>query len=335
MGKFAFKRDSKLVISLAQVTTTALTTGLTTTRFWARTKVLSMVLALATGLAVAASAAHAATEPIKVCASLQLYQSLKAFQEISPTPIWLSFGTNNDLYARIIQDSAINLNDSTTISSAPAASVSQDKHNSCELLFASDERLPINLIRAHKAKGSGMVAFVRAPLVLWTNTPEFFHSGTLEQLFSNPRFNSLAIAKPELTPVGFASGQFLAHEDIKSLVMRYLRQNIVLRKTNQEYQTYSLVASQAVQAGIVSKPLVAKAHSRKSQDSLNTAIRTEEGYYWEIPRHYHPDIQYYMLVLGKSYARSEVVELMNFVLHDKKSRDLFNAWGLSPLTPES
>ena len=268
-------------------------------RFQQVTKVLTLALTFTLSISSVTSAAQAQEQSIKVCAVPQLYQALSYLNKHSPVPYTTVFATANELYAQIANAS---INDTISL---------------CDVVLSSDERLPISLIRSQKALGNSLQPFTRAPLVWWSADKNLFKGHDPHWCLNKQTIKSLAIASPRLTPVGFATAQVLKRSDLKT---QYLKDKTY--RSDQEYQVYSMVASGNVHSGIISKPLIA---------SVSSPIA---GSYYQIPRTWHSDIQYYVLLLNTSKDNQQAHKFMNYLVHDTKAQQVLSDCGFAPLTPD-
>lgn len=234
-------------------------------------------------------------ETVKVCAVPQLYSALNHLYQKDEN-VSLYFATANELYALISNHEGV-----------------------CDLLLASDERLPITLIRAQKAVASSLVPFARAPLVLWTKQQKLIDQNKpLEQLIKDRKVKSLAVAKANLTPVGFASNEVLKSSKLK---LDYLKNN--LYKSEHEYQVYSMVDQGNVDLGLISLPLITNPKHKI------------DGIYFEIPRNIHPDILYYALLMQKSKDCKACQKFIKKLLSDSETQNSLKSFGFYALTPEN
>lgn len=253
-------------------------------------------------LASAESAQHPQNQVIKVCAVPQLYQAVNMMQNVSKVRFEASFATGTELYAMIA-----NAPENNTVAI-------------CDVILSSDERLPISLIRAQRAVGSSMIPFARTPLVFWSRDPNLFTTAKghdPSSLLKSQQIKSIAIAAPELTPVGFATSQLLKKDEFNT---SYLKDKTY--KSDHEYQVYSMVSNGNVQAGIISKPLVAQ------------ITRELNGSFYEVPRAMHSDIQYYAVLLEQSKSNLNARIFIGLLQKDPKIHEILNITGFSSITPE-
>lgn len=238
--------------------------------------------------------ALASENMIKVCAVPQLYNALNEIEKHSSTLFKTYYATSSDLYATL----------------------SNNKTNDtlCDIVLSSDEKLPIRLIRSQKADGSSLKPFAKVPLVLWSKDANLLKNNNGKQLINNGILKSIAIAKPDLSPVGYATQKVLSSPEIK---INGLKDHVF--RAEQEYQVYSMVSSGNVQVGIVSKPLVIGINNQNN------------GSYWEIPRSYYPDIQYYVVVMKEATTKPHVAQLVNNLIHSPKTKDIFKKYGFYDL----
>lgn len=183
----------------------------------------------------------------------------------------------------------------------------------CSVVLTNDERLPISLIRSQKAQGDSLKAFTQAPLVIFSADTKLFHQHTLKTALEQHAIKSLALAAARLTPVGFAANQVVRRSELN---FSYLKDKNYI--SDQEYQVYSMVASGNVHAGIVSKPLIVA-------DPVS---------YWDIPRSWHSDIQYYVLLLNASKDNNSAHEFMRYLISNSKAQQILQEQGFAPLTPD-
>lgn len=241
-----------------------------------------------------ASSSLAFCAELKVCAVPQLYNALNAIKKESSVAFKPFFATSSDLYAQISNSSA--------------------NAGVCDIVLSSDEKLPIRLIRSQKADGSSLKPFARVPLVMWSQDPKLFNSTNGTSLLSAGKIKSLAVAKADLSPVGYATKKVLASRQISTSA---LKDHIY--RAEQEYQVYSMVTSGNVQAGIVTKPLVESGSSVKN------------GSYWEIPRSLYPDIQYYVVVMQSASSNPNASKIVNELLNSDKLKLTLQKYGFYDL----
>lgn len=241
-----------------------------------------------------ANAATTYSSNVKVCAVPQLYNALNAIAKDPTLNITPFFATSSDLYAQI-------------------ANSTKDA-NICDVVLSSDEKLPIRLIRSQKADGSSLKPFIRAPLVMWSADPRLFSGKSGISLMASNKIKSIAIAKPSLSPVGFATKKVLSSNNFKTA---NLKDHIY--RAEQEYQVFSMVISGNVQVGFITKPLV------------NSLTHEANGSYWAIPRSYYPDIQYYVVVMQNASNNPKVTKFVNDLMNSHKIKDILEANGFSSL----
>lgn len=244
----------------------------------------------------------AATEhndPIKVCAVPQLYQALNYLQKHSKIQFTPSFATANELYAKL--------------SNAPL----NNTKSLCDIVLSSDERLPISLIRSQKALGSSMYPFAIVPLVLWSADHKLLSGHDPRLLMEQKRIKSLAIASSNLTPVGFASNQVIKRSDFN---ISRIKDKVY--KSDHEYQVYSMVLNGNVQCGFISKPLIA------------TISNKVPGSYYQVPRSWHSDIQYYVVLLEQSKNNTKAQSFMKYLTRDPKVHSILSSFGFEAITPD-
>ena len=237
--------------------------------------------------------------PIKVCAVPQLYQALNFLQDHSKVKFEPHFATANELYAQI--SNAPN-NDTTLL---------------CDVVLSSDERLPISLIRSQKAVGSSMYPFARSPLVLWSADPKLLNGHDPRLLIERKKITSFAIASANLTPVGFASNQVVKRNDFKISLIKDR-----VYKSDHEYQVYSMVANGNVQCGLISKPLIASINNKTP------------GSYYQVPRSWHSDIQYYVVLLEQSKNNALAQQFIRYLISNQQAHEYLKGFGFENITPE-
>lgn len=247
-------------------------------------------------------AQHPQNEVVKVCAVPQLYQAVNMMHNVSKVKFEPTFATATELYAMIA-----NAPENNTVAI-------------CDVVLSSDERLPISLIRAQRAVGSSMIPFARAPLVFWSRNPRIFNTSKghdPQSLLKAQQIKSIAIAAPELTPVGFATSQIFKKNEFNA---SYLKDKTY--KSDHEYQVYSMVSNGNVQVGVISKPLVAQ------------ITRELNGSYYEVPRTMHSDIQYYAVIMEQSKTNLKARNFISALQKDAKIHEILNITGFSSITPE-
>lgn len=261
-------------------------------KFTKNTSILLMLVIASLSLNLAQAADKEA--PVKVCAVPQLYNALNFLNRQDPK-VTLYFATANEIYA-----------------------LASNHEGICDVILSSDERLPITLIRAQKAVASSLLPFARVPLVFWTKDAKLIATKQpLDKLIRNQKVKSLAIAKANLTPVGFASNEVLKQP---SLNLAYLKNNTY--KSDQEYQVYSMVEQGNVEVGLISYPLVASIEQK------------DNGLIYLVPRHMYPDIQYYAVIMTKSKDHQPSRDFIKRLISDPKTQDKLQAFGFYPLTPD-
>ena len=235
---------------------------------------------------------------LNVCAVPQLYSALQALSSKSRYPFMPRVATASEIYALLAN---------TDNSKLPQL---------CDLVLSSDERLPISLVRSQKALASSLVPFARVPLVLWSANPTLLQGHDPRDLLRSGAITSIAVANPKLSPVGFASAQVLK-EPLAVSGSRALREH--LYRADHEYQVYSMVANANVDCGLISKPL------------LVASGAPIQGSYWEVPRRYHPDIQYYGVLLSPSVANKLAQDFLRYLVEDEDVHRFFSDYGFYPL----
>lgn len=230
---------------------------------------------------------------LKVCAVPQLYNVLERLKLSSPISFETTIKTGSELYADL---------------------VNTDEHH-CDVLLSSDERLPLKLANTGKLDANNMKAFAKVKLLLWSPNPRLISQGTAEKLFTTKRLQSIALAKAELTPVGFASNEVLRHHKLKA---RFLKDH-TYRAIN-EYQVYAMVNEGHVEAGFVTTPLIF------------TLTRQLNGSYWVVPEDYYPTIQYYATIMdGDQVPFAKAQQFIEFLTTDPKTIHLLEALGFFAL----
>lgn len=243
-----------------------------------------------------ASDKYAPKEAINVCAVPQLYQALLEMQKHSPVKFNVRFGTENELSALIANASSENMS------------------YMCDVLLSADERLPISAVRMQKALASSLVPFTRAPLILWSADANLLRGHDPRELFAQQKIKSLAVAARDKTPVGFATYQAVNRQDMQ---VGYLKDKTY--RSDHEYQVYSMVASSNVQCGFISEPLI-------------ISVRQEiPGSYWEVPRSYHADIQYYGVLMSASVSNKKAQDFLRYLVENPNAQKLLDAFGFAPL----
>lgn len=248
-------------------------------------------------LPLAISAADKKAEEVKpeitVCAVPQLYTALGRLQLSSPVKFEAKIYTSSDLYAELANST----------------------EHTCDVLLSSDERLPLKLSNTGKLEAHRMQPFAKVKLLLWSPNPRLISQNTAEQLFTKKRLKSVALARAELTPVGFAANEVLRQPKLKA---KFLRDH-TYRGIN-EYQVYAMVNEGNVEAGFVTTPLVL------------TLTRQMNGSYWVVPEEYYPTIQYYATIMnGDEVPFDKAEQFINFIKTDKKAVDLLEALGFYPI----
>lgn len=248
------------------------------------------------------STAQAATDQeagkvLKVCAVPQLYNALTRLQLSSPIKFESNVATSSDLYADL---------------------VNSNEHK-CDVLLSSDERLPLQLASTGKTDAGYMQPFAKVKLLLWSPNPRLINSTEGQKLFTEQKLKSIAVAKGELTPVGYASEQVLKQPELKA---SFLKDHTY--RTDNEYQVYSMVQEGNVEAGFVTTPLVL------------TLTRQMNGSYWEVPEDFYPTIQYYATIMkGDAVPTADAQKFIEFLKTDEKAASLLEALGFYPLNPDS
>ncbi len=243
-------------------------------------------------LALILPAAMEAQAQVRLCAVPQVYQAVESLKDISPLPYETFYAVPDDIYARVAN--------------------SQDGKDSCDVVISSDERLPILLTRALKAVPGTMNAFIRAPLILWSQKP-----GLIDRkggAASAKKLKSLALPKPSLTPVGYAA-KLVAEKS--SFPTRHLEGHIY--RGEQEYQVYALVKDGHADAGFITKPLVVQENGRI------------EGSYWQVSREAYPDICYYVTLMDNASDKNAAEQFHGFISSNLKVREAFVRAGFEPL----
>lgn len=226
---------------------------------------------------------------LKVCAVPQMYNALTRLQRSSPVNFELEVATSSDLYATLVN------------SDEPK----------CDVLLSSDERLPMQLANTGKTDAASTQPFARVKLLLWSPNPRLINSLEGQKLFTERKLKSIALAKGELTPVGYASEEVLKRKELKA---DFLRDHTY--RSDNEYQVYAMVSDGNVQAGLVTSPLIM------------TLTRQANGSYWVIPEEYYPTIQYYASIMqGDKVKREEAQKFIEFLKNDDKSGALLEALG--------
>lgn len=161
-----------------------------------------------------------------------------------------------------------------------------------------------------------MQPFAKVKLLLWSPNPRLINSTEGEKLFTQQKLKSIALAKGELTPVGYASEEVLKQPQLKA---SFLKDHTY--RADNEYQVYSMVEEGNVEAGIVSTPLVL------------TLTRQMNGSYWEIPADYYPTIQYYATVMkGDNVPTDKAQQFIDYLKTDPQAGTLLEALGFYSLS---
>lgn len=210
--------------------------------------------ALFCGLAALLPLPQAAAEPLNICAVPQLYPALTAWAEAAPeADIALHFDSAAGHYARLINEG-----------------------RGCDILLSSDERLPIQLIRAGRADAASLHPFATVPLTLYSQDAGLFKKGMSFQAAVR-KLSSLALPRAKLTPVGFAAAEVTSDKKFPTA-----RLNGRIYPADHEYQAYAMISSGNVQAGFITLPLALG----------------EEGSWVEVPGELYPEICYYVVILN-------------------------------------
>lgn len=255
---------------------------------------VGIVMLPLTTTASAATDSNSAGNALKVCAVPQFYNALTRLQLSSPVKFEPTIATSSDLYAEL---------------------VNTNEHK-CDVLLSSDERLPLQLASTGKSDAGNMQAFAKVKLLLWSPNPRLINSLEGEKLFTEQKLKSIAVAKGELTPVGYASEQVLKQPELKA---NFLSDHTY--RTDNEYQVYSMVQEGNVEAGFVTTPLVL------------TLTRQMNGSYWEVPENYYPTIQYYATIMkGDEVPTADAQKFIEFLKTDEKAAALLEALGFYPLS---
>lgn len=225
-----------------------------------------------------------------VCANTQMYFALNNIKKIAPHKFDPFFATTSELYAMIANNT-----------------------KKCDILISSEEKIAIELIRSSRINAQSLQPFLRAPLILWSKNPFLFKNNSPLNIETS-KLKSIAIAKAELTPVGFATNQIVSSNKFKT---NYLKDKIY--RADHEYQVYSMVSSENVQAGFISKPLIIK------------NIKDNDGSYWIVPKSYHADILYYISIHTNSVNKKEVISLYNYLYKNSKATQYFRAFGFEDI----
>ncbi len=251
---------------------------------------IKLLIPLFFSLFTANSFAFLNNDNVKVCANTQMYFALNAIKDIAPYKFEPFFATTSELYAMIANNT-----------------------KKCDILISSEEKIAIELIRSNRIKAQSLQPFLRAPLILWSKNPLLFKNNSPLNIETS-KLKSIAIAKAELTPVGFATNQIVSSDKFKT---NYLKDKIY--RADHEYQVFSMVSSENVQAGFITKPLIIK----------NT--RESNGSYWVVPKSYHADILYYISMHTNSVKQKEVIALYNYLYKNSKAIQYFKAFGFEDI----
>lgn len=262
-------------------------------------RLLSACLMFAVSMAAGSVPAHASAPELRVCAVPQLHSAMNYLSTRNSIKFTLISGSSSALLDALLNDDGM-----------------------CDVLLSSDERLPITLIRAGKAVGSSMIAFTRAPLVVWSQNPEMFKAvtGDFFRDFSQAPLTSAAVARPELTPPGFAAN-YLFKDNAAFFAGRTGR----LYTVSNEYQVYSIVLAGNVDAGFVTRPLIIK----------NGTDEAVSGSFLEVPRRMYPDIQYYALLLESAPHRKLAQDFIRQLHSDRNLHQTLRAFGFASLAPDT
>lgn len=222
-----------------------------------------------------------------VCAVPQAYTALESIKEIAPVSFDTYYGMPEDIEARINNNSGI-----------------------CSIVVSSEEKLPVLLVRANKTTSEQVKKFVKAPLILWTANETLLKNNI--DVIKKKKIKSLAIPNPHFTPVGFSAHQIVSK---KNFPTDYLKHRIF--RTDHEFQIFSLVRSQNVQAGFLTKPLIMR----------NGAPL---GSYWYIPEDYYTPIYYYVVNTSKKNTNRNNI-LFNYIYANKDALEEFDKAGFERL----
>ncbi|MGN1281980.1 MAG: substrate-binding domain-containing protein [Succinivibrio sp.] len=229
-----------------------------------------------------------------VCAVPQVYSALEKVKHIAPFYFKTYYASFEEL--------------SATISNS-------NEKNSCSIVIADEEKLPVLLIETGKTTYSSYRAFVKAPLILWSADKELFAKDI--SVIKKKKLKSLAMPKQNLSAVGFTAGQIAKR---KTFPTDYLKSRIY--RTEHEFQAYSLVSSGNVQAGFMTKPVIMR-------DGKAT------GSYWLVPDEYYDQILYYIVNLCAD--DNKVLQLYTYLSSDRNALACFfeaGFWDLSHINHE-
>lgn len=243
--------------------------------------------------AFAADSAAADNKILQVCAVPQMHNSLVRLQQTSPVKFDLHTATATELYAEL----------------------SNSTEHKCDVVLSSEERLAIQLAGIGKTDKAHIQPFAKVKLLVWAANPRLIDSAEGAKIFIEQKIKSIALAKGELTPVGYASREVLKRPELKA---KFLDDHTY--RADNEYQVYSMVQEGHVDAGFVTSPLVM------------TLTRQANGSYWVIPEDYYPTIQYYASIMtDKDTKTEEAKQFVEFLKNDPKAGALLEALGLYKL----
>lgn len=248
-----------------------------------RKKSIQLLLALVSVFVISKVTAQELT----VCAVPQTYSALEAVKHKAPVKFKTFYALEDEILSRINNNNGI-----------------------CSLVISSDEKLPILLLRSNQTKTDRLKPFVTAPLILWSKDPTLFANNI--DVIKNKKLKSLGLPNPHLTPVGFAAKQIVSKKTFPS---EYLKHRIY--RADHEFQIFSFVANQSVQAGFVTKPLIYK-------DGHTT------GSFWNIPDDTYDPIFYYLIDTSKSNSHSIQV-LFNYIYANGQALRHFYEYGFEPI----
>lgn len=83
-----------------------------------------------------------------------------------------------------------------------------------------------------------------------------------------------------------------------------------------------MVANGNVQCGLISKPLIASINNKTP------------GSYYQVPRSWHSDIQYYVVLLEQSKNNALAQQFIRYLISNQQAHDYLKGFGFENITPE-